>query len=639
MSDPERTRLSAILAELCQAVAADGGGALYLDDGDGTLQLAATSGPDHNRGNLMDRLRGRAAGDDDGRTLLLRLGGAAGGMAVLSRRTGHEFTQQDLAVARLYARRFTDQGVADTIPIGKSDWTRQLEAIQHIAARLTRLASVEEVAAAICNEISEVIDHDEAHVLVVDGAGALAPVAARGGAQHSDTGVPPLPDKGPGGIEIGRAVRGGAPVLLNEVDQLGPDRAGPHSMLIVPLHYDGRVSGLICLIANDSRRFDDDDLRLLQILSDQAAIAIENARLLQGRDELVQELAGLLEISEAAGSAHDERTLAMLLAARVRQQTDTDEVLVARLDEASTVMRVICSDGDPSGSQVIDVAESAARRRMLHEGRPVVIQADRPEDGPDADELRAAGAHTLILLPLNAGGRTIGMVELLSRRGPRAPGQAEMQACEAMASLAAAGLETVRVLEQLRSAADMDLVTGVHNHRYLQERLRQEVARSARSHSPLAVLMLDLDKFKPINDRHGHADGDQVLHNIASTIRAHVRTNDIVARYGGDEFVVLMPDTADEQAAQVARRVVSGVLVQIHVLSDKSRVNVGVSAGLAVYPADGRTSAQLLAAADSAMYTAKRDGGRQVERSRSMVVSIEPMPADVGEPMPARATA
>jgi len=186
-------------------------------------------------------------------------------------------------------------------------------------------------------------------------------------------------------------------------------------------------------------------------------------------------------------------------------------------------------------------------------------------------------------------------------------------------------------VEQLRNAADIDLVTGVHNHRYLQERLRQEVARSSRSHSPLAVLMLDLDKFKPINDKHGHADGDRVLQNIAATIRAHVRTSDIVARYGGDEFVVLMPDTADGPAEHVARRVVSGVLQQLHELSDRSRVSVGVSAGLAVYPADGRTSAQLLQSADAAMYTAKRGGGRQVERRR-----IVPVPLDMGEPVAAR---
>jgi diguanylate cyclase (GGDEF)-like protein len=190
-----------------------------------------------------------------------------------------------------------------------------------------------------------------------------------------------------------------------------------------------------------------------------------------------------------------------------------------------------------------------------------------------------------------------------------------------MASLSATGLERVRLVEQLRGAADSDLVTGVHNHRYLQERLRQEVARAARQHSQLAVLMMDLDKFKQVNDRYGHADGDGVLHNIGATIMAEVRMNDVVARYGGDEFVVIMPDTPAEQAEMVARRVVNAILNRRHVLCDGDQVSVGVSAGLAMYPADGRTSASLLATADAAMYGAKRSGGRGIETSlaRQMV--------------------
>ena len=632
MPDAERTRLTSVLAELCHAIGADAGGALYLDDGDGTLQLAASIGTGRLGHGLVARLRG--LGDEvDGRTLVLRLGGPGGGVALLSRRSGGEFTQQDRAVARLYARRFTDDGVVGSGSVGKSGWTRQLEAIQRIAARLTRLASVEEVAAAICTETREVIECDEAHVLITTSAGILERVAATGSSLNVDGTVEPLPSDGPGGQQIDRSVRGGVATLLPDIADLGRGRHGPHSMLIVPLHYESRVTGLICLVAQGSRRFDDDDLRLMQILSDQAAVAIQNARLLQGRDELVQELAGLLEISEAAGAAQDEGKLAGLLAARARQQTSTDAALVARWEEGSTVLRVICRDGMVGDSQAIDVAESAARRQVLREGRPVVIQADSPDAGVEAGQLRQICAHSLVLLPLNAGGRTIGMIELLARTQPRNPSAAELQACEAMASLAAAGLEKVRVLEQLRNAADMDLVTGVNNHRYLQERLRQEVARSARSHSPLAVLMLDLDKFKPINDRHGHADGDRVLQTIAATIKANVRTVDIVARYGGDEFVVLMPDTSDSAAEQVARRVVAGVSHQRHALSDGSHVTVGISAGLAVYPSDGRNSAQLLQAADAAMYNAKRDGGRQLERSH-VTGSL-----DMGEPLTARATA
>ncbi len=637
MADTERARLDGVMDELCAAVGADAGGTLFVDAGDGTLQTAAVagsagSGRARQQSGLMRRLVGHGA-DDDQRTLVLRLDGVPAGVVVLSRRSGSGFTQQDRAVARLFARRLSEPQVVGQSHVARSGWTRQLEAIQRIAARLTRLASIEDVAATVCTETRTVVDHDEAHVLVASDTNVLRRAAASS-TSFADGQVPELPVNGLGGAALARAVQGGVPVLVSDAPDLGPGRAGPHSMLIVPLHYERRVTGVICLVARGSGRFDDDDMRLLQILSDQAAVAIENARLLHGRDALVQELASLLEISEAAGSATDESKVAALLAARLRGATRTDAAIVTRWDEGSTVVRVISRDGVTATSDLIDVADSTARRQVLREGRPVVVHADSEDATIEVQQLRSIRAHTLVLLPLNAGGRTIGMVELIATRAPIELTPVEMQACEAMASLAATGLEKVRVLEQLRNAADMDLVSGVHNHRYLQERLRQEVARSARSHSPLAVLMLDLDQFKPINDTHGHADGDRVLHNIAATIMAHVRSSDVVARYGGDEFVVLMPDTPDSPADHVARRVVSGVLQQRHELSDGSRVSVGVSAGLAVYPTDGRTSTQLLQSADAAMYTAKRSGGRQVERPRSAPSAVE-----LGEPVAIRATA
>jgi diguanylate cyclase (GGDEF)-like protein len=224
-------------------------------------------------------------------------------------------------------------------------------------------------------------------------------------------------------------------------------------------------------------------------------------------------------------------------------------------------------------------------------------------------------------MPLTTGGKTIGLVELVALHQPRALSESQLNALEAMARLTATGLERVRLFEQLRSAADTDLVTGVRNHRYLQERLRQEVARGARSHSPLAVLMMDLDRFKQVNDRHGHAVGDRVLHNIGAEILDQVRTNDVVARYGGDEFVVVMPDTSAKQAELVAQRVVDAIIERRHEVSNGSHVTVGVSAGLAFYPDDGRTTAQLLATADAQMYAAKRGGGRGIERSATRPVA------------------
>jgi hypothetical protein len=204
MPDPERSRLASILAELCEAVGADGGGLVYLDDGDGTLQLAASTEPDRST-RVVERLLGRSL-DSRGAELVLRLSGAnagSDGMAVLRRRTQVDFTQQDRAVARLYARRLSDGNVVAPGPLAKSGWTRQLESIQRIAARLTRLASVDEVATTMCNEISQLIDHDEAHVLIVDDMGVLRPIVSMGASGNSN--LPPLPTDGPGGLEVGRA--------------------------------------------------------------------------------------------------------------------------------------------------------------------------------------------------------------------------------------------------------------------------------------------------------------------------------------------------------------------------------------------------------------------------------------------------
>lgn len=139
------------------------------------------------------------------------------------------------------------------------------------------------------------------------------------------------------------------------------------------------------------------------------------------------------------------------------------------------------------------------------------------------------------------------------------------------------------------------------------------VDRAARSRSPLCVLMIDLDKFKPINDRYGHAEGDRLLGSVADAIRGQVRTNDIVACYGGDEFVVVMPDTSADEAREVARRVASGIRHGTHQLSSGQQVAVDSSVGLGIYPDDGRTAAELLQAADAAMYQSKRAAGGQGE--------------------------
>jgi diguanylate cyclase (GGDEF)-like protein len=230
--------------------------------------------------------------------------------------------------------------------------------------------------------------------------------------------------------------------------------------------------------------------------------------------------------------------------------------------------------------------------------------------------MRRLDEQTLVMVPLRAGGRTIGLLELAASAGRREFSAQELDFFTTMANQVGAALENARLVQTLRHVADVDQLTGVANHRYLQERLRQEIARAIRTRRPLSILMVDLDGFKAVNDAHGHAVGDRLLNEMAAALKSAVRTNDVVARYGGDEFVILMPDTPEAAARRVGRRMLQAVADHRHVLPDGTEISLGASAGLAIYPADGRSPAALLAAADAAMYAVKRAGGGGVRRPR-----------------------
>jgi two-component system cell cycle response regulator len=154
-----------------------------------------------------------------------------------------------------------------------------------------------------------------------------------------------------------------------------------------------------------------------------------------------------------------------------------------------------------------------------------------------------------------------------------------------------------------------DPLTGLHNRRYLMDRLAQEMQRCDRHGEPLAFAMIDLDGFKPINDQFGHVVGDKVLRAVGSAIARCVRVSDIAARYGGDEFVVILPQTPAEGSMRVCERILR-TISELQVQDDHGiTCNVTASLGLAYYPAeDIETPEDLVHSADSALYGAKRSG-------------------------------
>jgi diguanylate cyclase (GGDEF)-like protein len=175
-------------------------------------------------------------------------------------------------------------------------------------------------------------------------------------------------------------------------------------------------------------------------------------------------------------------------------------------------------------------------------------------------------------------------------------------------------------LDSLLLFANEDGLSGLFNHRYFQERLRYEVVRCQRYHHALSLLFVDLDHFKQYNDKYGHLKGDVLLRDISQFFKTSCREADAVARYGGDEFAFILPETNTKQALIVARRLHAGFKKrQFGSLVPNVVRTVTISIGIGMLPKDGSTAEDLIAAADRAVYRAKRSGRNCIVASKEPV--------------------
>ena len=181
-----------------------------------------------------------------------------------------------------------------------------------------------------------------------------------------------------------------------------------------------------------------------------------------------------------------------------------------------------------------------------------------------------------------------------------------------VAKLRLALAEADRLRTEVREQAIRDALTGLFNRRFLEETLNHEVARASRGHTSFGVLMFDVDNFKELNDNFGHAAGDAALREVGKTLALRLRAQDVACRFGGDEFIVVMPETTLENAGHKATELL-GRLQQLHLeLPEMPLPGVKFSMGVAAFPDHGASGDELLRAVDAALYRAKQQGGGRV---------------------------
>ncbi|MGH8888293.1 MAG: diguanylate cyclase [Acidothermaceae bacterium] len=227
-------------------------------------------------------------------------------------------------------------------------------------------------------------------------------------------------------------------------------------------------------------------------------------------------------------------------------------------------------------------------------------------------------AKTVIAVPLKQSGRIVGVLNLYDKEGGRQFSGHDLDTILAFASQASVAIDNVLLHQEAQRLSLTDPLTSLWNYRYLTIGLGHEIERATRFSRPLAVLMLDLDRFKLINDQHGHQIGDAVLVEMAARMRVEVREVDTLARYGGEEFVVVLPETDAAGAARAADRLRDSIGSAPFCEGTSHSLAVTASIGVAVFPEHGTTASRLLRSADDALYVAK-DSGRDCWRFATAV--------------------
>ena len=248
--------------------------------------------------------------------------------------------------------------------------------------------------------------------------------------------------------------------------------------------------------------------------------------------------------------------------------------------------------------------ERRALDRVLPPGSPVASAAE-------VGLAQIIPAGTELVVPLDAGGERLALLLLGPRLNQKPYGRPETELAGTLALAAAIALKNAELVERLRSAATTDGLTGLLNRRAIEERLEAEVHRSVRHEVQTTVALLDLDRFKMVNDTLGHAAGDRYLVHIGELLQRHVRALDIPGRIGGDEFLVILPMTSIAEARIFADRLRAGLAAFSRLHPEFGHGTLSV--GLAEAPRDGTTVAEILSSADAALYAAK-GGGRDLVR-------------------------
>jgi two-component system cell cycle response regulator len=264
----------------------------------------------------------------------------------------------------------------------------------------------------------------------------------------------------------------------------------------------------------------------------------------------------------------------------------------ASLDSDGQKNRVL---SEPRKDGLTETVASKGRMIIVEDMKNHSIYKNAPADW----------SGSIIGIPLKMGEKVVGVMNL-SRHNTGSFSAAELRLLNMLANQAAVAISNASLHKSVSQKAYTDTTTGLANRRALDEHLESEIINARRTNSSFAVMMMDLDGFKSVNDTYGHEVGDQVLRAVFSVVAFGIRSSDFIARYGGDELTLILAKSNLLAAKLVAEKIMENLANFSYKAPDGKAIKLGISGGIAIYPDHGRAGAELLRAADAALYYAKK---------------------------------
>ncbi len=389
--------------------------------------------------------------------------------------------------------------------------------------------------------------------------------------------------------------------------------------LFIPLISRDRLAGILVLDKRQSGRYSLEDFHLLEDVTNQVAVSMEKEYLREQLKEREEELSVINRLSVIITSSLDIQEIYDSFIKELKKVVDVSWAAICLIEEDEIYLLALSSEIG-SAWQVgerIPIKGTGTKWVAVH--RKATVESDLTQESRfDTGEYHLGqGVRSIAYLPLIAKGEVIGSLIVASRQ-PHAYSQSHLKLLEQLASQIAMPIENSRLYAKTEQEARVDELTGLLNRRSLDTLITNEISRHSRYGGVFSIIILDLDSFKAFNDNYGHLAGDKLLRQAGSIMKDTIREADQAFRYGGDEFAILLPQTNIDAAYEVAERVRNRVALEV----EGGYIPVTTSLGLASWPADGIGPNAIMAAADAALYHAKRSGGNQ---SHHISTSLPPL--------------